>query len=167
MAVNDDLLAGVSHGAILTIDTAPIIYYLEDHPAYGARFAPLFDAVADGRIQAVISAVTLSEVLSGPLGAGKEVLAAQYREVLCRSPGWQMHPVDEEIAVTAARVRVRHNLRLPDAIQIATAIVTRSQALVTHDRRLANVGDVKILGIAPRARLGRGGRQVRSRLPPA
>ena len=148
MAVSDDLLADIPPGAVLTIDTAPVIYYLEDHPVYAERFAPVFDAITAGRIQAVVSSVTLAEVLSGPLTAGKEVLAAQYREVLCRSPGWQMHPVDEEIAVTAARVRVRHKLRLPDAIQVATAIITRSHALVTHDRRLANVHDVTVLGVA-------------------
>jgi predicted nucleic acid-binding protein len=148
VAVSDDLLAGIPPGAVLTVDTAPIIYYLEDHPVYATLFAPLFAAIAAGRIQAVVSSVTLSEVLSGPLAAGKEALAAQYREVLCRSAGWQMHPVDEETAVTAARIRVRHGLRLPDAIQIATVIVTRSHALVTHDRRLAKVDDVRILGIA-------------------
>lgn len=146
MAVAGDLLAAIPPGAFLTIDTAPVIYYLEDHPLHAERFAPVFEAIAARRVQAVISSVTLAEVLSGPLTSGKEVLAAQYREVLCRSAGWQMHPVDEEIAVTAARVRVRHKLRLPDAIQIATAIVTRSYALVTHDRQLSKVSDVRVWG---------------------
>jgi predicted nucleic acid-binding protein len=149
VAVSDDLLADVPSGALLTVDTAPIIYYLEDHPVYAPRFAPLFAGVAAARVQVVVSSVTLAEVLGGPLAAGKEVLAAQYREVLCRSAGWHMHPIDEETAVTAARIRARHGLRLPDAIQIATAIVTRSHALITNDRRLAKVGDVKILGVAP------------------
>jgi len=152
-AVTEDALAAIPSGAVVTIDTAPVIYYLEDHPVYAERFAPVFDAIAAGRIQAVISSVTLAEVLSGPLTSGQEILAAQYREVLCRSGGWQMHPVDEEIAVTAARVRVRHKLRLPDAIQIATAIVTRSYALITHDRRLSKVGDVRILGTGKHAPL--------------
>ena len=147
MAEAIDALPAIPAGAVVTIDTAPLIYYLEDHPLYAARFAPVFAAIAEGSLQAVISSITLAEVLSGPLSSGNEVLAAQYREVLCRSAGWQMYAVDEEIAVTAARVRVRNKLRLPDAIQIATAIVTRSYGLVTHDRRLAKVNDVKILGV--------------------
>lgn len=147
MAVALNALAEIPSGAVVTIDSAPIIYYLEDHPLYAERFAPVFDAITQGRVQAVISSITLSEVLSGPLTSGKEVIAAQYREVLCRSAGWQMYAVDEEIAVTAARVRVHHKLRLPDAIQIATAIVTRSYALVTHDSRLSRVSDVRILGV--------------------
>lgn len=151
MAVAADPLTAIPLGAVITIDTAPVIYYLEDHPTYAERFAPVFNAVTEGRIHAVISAVTLAEVLAGPLGSGNEILAAQYREVLCRSAGWQMYAVDEEIAVTAARVRIRHKVRLPDAIQIATTIVTRSYALVTHDNRLSKVGDVKVLGIETRA----------------
>ena len=41
-------------------------------------------------LQVVISAVTLAEVMSGPLRDGNEILAGQYREVLTRSPGWQI-----------------------------------------------------------------------------
>lgn len=149
MELNVDALATIPPGAVVTIDTAPVIYYLENHPLYAARFASLFDAVTQGKVHAVISSVTLAEVLSGPIASNKEMLAAQYREVLCRSAGWRMQEVDEEIAVTAARVRVQHKLRLPDAIQVATAIVTRSYALVTHDYRLSKVEDVRILGAKP------------------
>ena len=151
MAVAADSLETLPPGAVVTIDTAPVIYYLEDHPLYAERFAPVFDAITAGRLQAIISSVTLAEVLSGPLTSGNEVLAARYREVLCRSAGWQLHSVDEETAVTAARVRARHKLRLPDAIQIATAIVTRSYALITHDARLSKVSDVRILGVGSTA----------------
>ena len=94
-----------------------------------------------------ISAITLAEVMAGPLAADNEILAAQYREVLCRSPGWQTVPVDENVAIEAARLRTRYRLRLPDAIQVATAIVTRSWGLVTHDSALAKVKDIRVLGI--------------------
>ena len=36
--------------------------------------------------------------------------------------------------VLAARLRVRHKLRLADAIQVTTALSTGADALVTHDR---------------------------------
>lgn len=89
VAVVENAPTTVPDGALVTIDSAPVIYYLEDHPLYAERFSAIFDAITEGRVQAVISSVTLAEVLSGPLGSGKEVLAAQYREVLCRSAGWQ------------------------------------------------------------------------------
>ena len=73
-----------------------------------------------------ISAITLAEVMAGSLAADNEILAAQYRKVLCLSPGWQTVPVDENVTIEVARLRTRYRLRLPDAIQIAIAIVTRS-----------------------------------------
>ena len=66
-------------GSLRTFDSAPIIYFLEDHPRYAEHFAPAFDAVDAGRVQAVVSAITLAEVLSGPLAAGNEILAARYQ----------------------------------------------------------------------------------------
>ena len=137
----------IPDGASLTLDSAPIIYYLQDHPTLAPRFSSLFDAASDGRLILNISTITLAEVMAGPLAAGNEILAAQYREVLCHSPGWQTVPVDENIAAEAARLRTRYRLRLPDAIQVATAIVTRSWALVTHDSALAKVKGIRILGV--------------------
>lgn len=147
MAVSQDLLAAIPDGSLVTFDTAPIIYYLQDHPQFAARFAPVFDAVSQGRIQVVISAVTLAEVMSGPLRDGNEVLASQYREVLSRSSGWQILPVDEEVAAEAARLRARYRLRLPDAIQVATAVLSRSYALITHDSAMAKISDIRVLGV--------------------
>jgi predicted nucleic acid-binding protein len=94
----------------------------------------------------VISTVTLAEVLAGPLRAGNELLTAQYREALTRSLGWQVMPLDVDTAVQAARVRTAYRLRLPDAIQVATAIRTGAAALVTHDRALRRVRGLKVVG---------------------
>lgn len=147
MGLSDGLFDRIPTGSLITLDTAPIIYFLQDHPQFARKFVPLFEAVARGELLIAISTITLAEVLSGPLREGNEFAAAQYREVLIASPGWRLVPVDEEIAVTAARIRSRHRLRLPDAIQAATAIVSRSHALVTHDSDLAKIKDIPVIGI--------------------
>ena len=84
-------------------------------------------------------------MLTGPLQAKDEVLAARYRETLTRSPGWELWPVDEEVAATAARFRAEYKLRTPDAIQVATAIASRSHALITNDKRLRTVKGILVL----------------------
>lgn len=140
-------LEDIPDGALVVLDSAPIIYYLQDHPTFAARFSPLFDAAADGRLTLVVSTVNLAEVMAGPFAAGNEILAMQYREVMCHAPGWQAVSVDEDVATAAARLRARYRLRLPDAIQVATAIVTRAWALITHDSALAKVKDIRVLGI--------------------
>jgi hypothetical protein len=37
-------LGGLRQGALLLIDSAPIIYTLEDRPGFALRFRPLFEA---------------------------------------------------------------------------------------------------------------------------
>jgi predicted nucleic acid-binding protein len=85
-------------------------------------------------------------VLVGPLKAGNEVIAERYRAVLTAGPGWTLQALDADISVLAARLRAKHRLKLPDAIQLATAIHTGCYALVTHDRDFSGIADLPILG---------------------
>jgi len=130
--------------ARVTVDSAPIIYFLEDHPKLAARFAPVFDAAAQGALSIFVSTITVAEVVAGPLKAGNEILAAQYCEALRGSKNWEIIPVTEEIAILAARIRAIRNLP-SDAIQVATAVATASVALVTHDIDFSKVREIKII----------------------
>lgn len=136
-------IASLPPGALVTVDSAPIIYFLENRRTLAERFAPLFDAEAEGRIGIVLSTITLAEVLTGPLGRGNELLAEQYRATLS---AWNLVPVSDDIAVAAARFRSAYRLRLPDAIPLATAVATGSAALVTHDRDFSRVREIRVLG---------------------
>jgi predicted nucleic acid-binding protein len=140
-----DLLKGLPSNARITVDSAPIIYFLQDHPKLADRFAPIFQAAAEGAISLCVSTITLAEVLAGPMKAGNDILAAQYQEAFRGSRNWEIVPVSEEVAVLAARIRVVRRLRLPDAIQVATAVTTGSIALVTHDVDFSNVTEIRII----------------------
>jgi predicted nucleic acid-binding protein len=139
------LAAQVPDGATVLIDTNPIIYLLEGNPL-GEPFRPVFEAVDRGRISALVTPITIAEVVTGPLKAGKEALAERYRRTLTQNPGWSLRPIDADIAVLAARLRVRHALKLPDAIQLAVALEAGCHALVTHDRDFESLTDMLILG---------------------
>jgi predicted nucleic acid-binding protein len=141
----------VPDGATVLIDTNPIIYVLEGNPL-GAPFRSLFEAVDKGRIRALVTPITVAEVVSGPLKARKEALAERYRRTLTQSPGWSTRDIDADVAVLAARLRLRHGLKLPDAIQLAVALEEGCYALVTHDRDFGDVTDVLILGASARTR---------------
>lgn len=107
-----------------------------------------FDRAAAGDLNLVVSTITLAEAVSGPLAAGNEYLAEQYRLAMTRGPGLAVVAVTETIAVTAARFRARYRLRLPDAIQLATAVEVGAYALVTHDHGFRRVEEVRISGQA-------------------
>jgi predicted nucleic acid-binding protein len=135
-------LASLSDGALVLLDSAPIIYLLEGHPKLARRFAPLFDAHAAGSLQFAVSTITIAEVITGPLQAGDEALARRYRAVL---QSWQIVPLDLEIAEGAARLRASLRLKLADAVQVASALAINAAALVTHDRDFSRVKAMRII----------------------
>jgi len=116
----------VPKGSRVTIDSAPIIYLLEDHPHFLEDYLPLFERVEAGEIHAVLSVVTLAEVLAGPLRHGNEIMADRYFRTLSTSCNWQVQSMDSELAFMAARIKTRYGLKLPDAIQVATAVQSGS-----------------------------------------
>lgn len=135
-------LAGLPEGALVLMDSAPIIYVLEQHPRLAPRFQPLFDRHGAGKLFFAVTTMTIAEVLAGPLGAGEEALAKRYRAVM---ESWQVINLTVEIAESAARFRARLKLRLPDAIQVASAIAVIADALVTHDRDFSRVKSLPVL----------------------
>lgn len=138
-------LGEIPSGVLVVVDSAPIIYFLEGHRALASRFSKVFERAAGGDLGVAISAITLAEVISGPLGAGNEILAEAYRSALTQGQGWSVVPVTEEVALAAARFRIRYRLKLPDAIQLATVVTSGAYALVTHDRDFTAVEDVRVL----------------------
>ena len=129
-------------GALVLIDSAPIIYFLEGHPKFGARFKPLFEAHGAGRLRFAVTTVTVAEVLSGPLRAADNALARRYRAIL---ESWQPIALDVDIAESAARLRASLRLKLADAVQAASALTINAAALVTHDRDFSRVRSLRII----------------------
>ncbi len=135
-------LAGLPEHPLLLLDSAPLIYVLEDHPKFAPRFQPLFDAHAAGTMRFAVTTITIAEVLSGPARLGNEVLVRRYRGLL---ESWHVIPLDADIAESAASIRATTNLKLPDAIQVASALIVQADALVTHDRDFSGVHSIRII----------------------
>ena len=53
--------------------------------------------------------------------------------------------LNADIAENAARLRASLGLKLPDAVQVASALAINADALVTHDRDFARVRALRIL----------------------
>jgi predicted nucleic acid-binding protein len=137
--------AEIPDGATVLVDTNPLIYMLEGNPL-AARFRGLFSDIDRGRLTALVTPTTVAEVVSGPLKIGKEALAERYRRALTDNAGWSVRDLDADIAVLAARLRLRYKLKLPDAMQLAAAVREGCYALITHDRDFAAVTELPILG---------------------
>lgn len=135
-------LSALPQGALVLVDAAPIIYVLEGHPRLARRFQPLLDLQAAGDILFAVTTTAMAEVLTGPLAAGEETLAKRYRAVM---ESWQVINLTADIAESTARFRAALNLKLADAVQVASAIAANADALVTHDRDFSRVKTLTVI----------------------
>jgi len=136
------LWGGLTTGATVLVDTAPWIYLLEDHAEFALRFMGLFEAAERGQVQLALSTVTLAEVLTGPYQAGQTALAKRYELAL---GVYQLVPLSASVAALAAQLRAQYRLKLPDAVQLASALDIGAAALVTHDRDFSAVQGLPVL----------------------
>lgn len=132
-------------GEIVGLDTAPIIYWVEENPNYLRLVQPFFEALDRGEFEAVTSTVSLLEVLVYPIRCGNMKLAKQYREILLRAKGLATLQLDEEIAERAAELRANYNVRTPDAIQLATALHLNATYFLTNDAGLPPISELSVL----------------------
>jgi len=132
-------------GQKICIDTAPVIYFIEENPKYRNVIRPVFVEIDLGNIEAITSTITLLEVLVHPLRVGNETLAGKYREILLFSEGLTTIEILHEISEIASRLRAKYSIRTPDAIQIAVGIRYGASKFLTNDPNLKKVSDIEVL----------------------
>jgi predicted nucleic acid-binding protein len=130
----------------LGIDTAPFIYFIENHPTYAPIIQSLFLEADARQIKLITSVVTVTEVLTLPYRSGLLSLAQQYRNYMLNSGlPLSLQNIDLNIAETAAQLRAQYNLKTPDAFQLATAIEGKCTAFLTNDRALQKVLAIRVI----------------------
>ncbi len=137
-----DALKGVQR---LYIETAPLIYYVEEHPTYLVRMDAVIDTVENQPIQAYSSVITLAEVLIQPMRTGDKTLEQEYRDILVNSGGYQLVPITIPVAESAADLRARYNLRTPDALHVGSALRAGCDAFLTNDTGIKRVTELTVL----------------------
>lgn len=137
----DEVLKGVK---IVFFDTAPVIYYVENHPLFADAVEEVIDKLDEG-LQGVISPVTLAECLVNPLKNHDRKLQRDFIDFLLRHRSITMVDVDPKIGFLAARLRGQHGLKLLDAFQVATAIHSGCDALLTNDDQFRRISTLQVL----------------------
>lgn len=139
-------LASLISGRLVAFDTAPLIYYIEENPAYLPLVDELFDTIDSGASTGITSVLTLQEVLVKPLREGMQDIADQYREVLKNSINITLANIDETVCENAANLRAKYKwLRTPDALQVATALTNNADVIVTNDDKWKRLTEIQII----------------------
>lgn len=130
----ESLEAALPAGDRLLLDTTVIAAYLDATDATHAVARHILEQlVASGRNPAVISMVTVMELLVRPMRVspvGHHTVLAFLRSY----PNLEPVPVDLQVAQDAAFLRADRKFAPPVALVVATGLATQVRHLVTNDR---------------------------------
>ena len=121
---------------LIGLDTSIFIYHLEANPRYLPLTQQLLKRVETGQCGGVVSTVTLMELTVHPWRINRADIARQYEALLVNFPNLKMVDVTREVARQAAQLRATYNVRPADALQVATAIISRATLWVSNDQKL-------------------------------
>ena len=133
---------GIKNLKRVALDSNLFIYNLEQNPRYTQFTDLIFGRLISNQLKAVTSIITLTEILSYPK---TEKVVRLITEDFLNTPNLQVIEVNQGIAVEAARIRREYAFRLPDAIQLATALTGKAQAFVTNDERLKKFQQLPVI----------------------
>ena len=121
---------------LIGMDTSVFIYHLEANPQYLPLTQQILKRVESGQCGGVVSTVTLMELTVHPWRIKRARIARQYEALLVNYPNLSLIDVTREIARQAAQLRATYNVRPADALQVATAMVSKATLWVSNDKRL-------------------------------
>ncbi|MDX2043469.1 MAG: PIN domain-containing protein [Acidobacteriota bacterium] len=129
------------------LDSNIVIYAIEGFADYADQIRALLEAMDTGEIVAVTSELTLAETLVKPIKDQDLAIQQAYRTFLTPTSVMEIVPISRDILEDAAQLRATTKLKLPDAIQLATAFRERCDSFLTNDDSFKSLGlpIVKIL----------------------
>lgn len=135
-------------GDILFFDTAPFIYFFEEHPDYFPALEQFFDKLYETGAQVITSIITYIELTTLPARKGERRLVRKYRDYLSNSENISLFPLDMDIADHVVELGAKHNFKIPDAIQIGTAVACGADYIVTNDNAWTRFEEVNVVLVA-------------------
>ena len=118
----------------IVLDSSILLGLMDTGDAHHAAAARrVIDHTAAGGLF-TLPAIVLAEILVGEARRGHPAVQKRHQQV--DTMFGPVRPVDEKVALEAARLRAKHrSLRMPDALVIATGIVDKAEAILTADKR--------------------------------
>ena len=117
----------------MCLDSVVLIYHLEGIDGYADLTEEIIARIASGGTDAVISVVTITELLAKPFAEGRTDQVAEIDAFIHSFPNLQIAYLDEATAREAARLRGQYRLKTPDALITATALRASAETLITND----------------------------------
>lgn len=129
---------------IIALDTMCFIYYFEGNNAFVPKIAGILKEIESNKLKAITTVITISEVLIKPLMEKKIELADEYKNVINSFPNLTVLEINQHIATLAASLKAKYRIKLPDAIQIAGALMGGAELFISNDKKLKRIKEIKV-----------------------
>ncbi len=127
---------------LVGLDSNIFIYLFDENPEFIKNCHLIFNLLDQGKLEAVTSIISVIEALSYP--STPSVLKA-IQEGFKNISNLTVVEVGHGIGIEAAKIRREYGFRTPDAIQLATAKLSKANAYITTDHRLKNYKKLKVI----------------------
>jgi uncharacterized protein len=122
--------------ALVFWDSNLFIYLLEQNPTFGEQVRQLRVRMLQRGDGLATSALTVGEVLAGPVRSQNDAVCKQYLSVFSQ-PEIRVLTFDLAAAGHYAHIRQDRSIQPPDAIQLACAASSGVDLFITNDDRLS------------------------------
>lgn len=133
--------------ARIGIDSNVVIYALEGASPESELASVVFDLMAAGAFEGVLSILGLIEVLVAPARQEGDALAQRYADELGDLDGFTIAAIDRDVAIEAAHIRAS-GAGLADAIHLGTARASGASAFLTNDRGIRPPPGLEVILLA-------------------
>lgn len=133
---------GIGNLKRIALDSNLFIYHFEDNTEFAPHAERIFERLIQNSLKAVTSVISIIETLSFP---SPPRVVREITEAFLNIPNLEILEVNQTIATEAARIRREYGFRLPDSVQLATALFTKTQAFVSNDVRLKQFKELRVI----------------------
>ena len=123
-------------GKKILVDTNIIIYLTDAIQPFAERAQSLFEMIESGDSEAVISILSIGEVMQGPIRNNRSDLALEAMEYLTNFPNCHCQEITHEVlAYVANDSRIAWNsLRAMDSLIIASGLANKVDLFISNDK---------------------------------
>ena len=134
--ISQSILNGAVAGHKILIDSNIIIYLTDSIQPYAPLAKALFETIEAGDAQAVISVLSVGEVMQGPIKKSDNVMAMAVKDYLVNFPNCHCQEITMNVLeIVGNDERIDWSgLRTVDSLIIASGIVNGVDLFISNDR---------------------------------
>ena len=123
-------------GKTVLIDSNVIIYLTDSVSPYAALSRRLFEMIEFGEVSALVSIISVGEVMQGPLKKGLNQTALEVKDYLLNFPNLFCEPITNKVLdIIGKDNRIQWSkLRTVDSLIIASALKNKVNKIISNDQ---------------------------------